>query len=134
MAFVRWRHGAAELLATVYDHGHSRQVRLACLGGAYHVYDETRAQVAHRFPDISVDWQAVERSLVIGPPAERAARAASGEPDHRLQWLDLEQALRRCAADAGDTCDAAALHGAADVLNRWRAAGPNPATPPPIAP
>ena len=129
MAFVRWRSNGAELLATVYDHGRSRQVRLACLGGAYHVYDQTRAQVAQRFPDIVVDWEAVERALVLGPPAERAA---SGEPDHRLKWVELKHALRRwgAAAEAGEPRDAAILHAAADVLNLWRGCTPQLTTPP----
>ena len=129
MAFVRWRSNGAELLATVYDHGRSRQVRLACLGGAYHVYDQTRAQVAQRFPGIVVDWEAVERALVLGPPAERAA---SGEPDHRLQWVELEHALRHwgAAAEAGEPHDAAILHAAANVLNLWRGGTPQLPTPP----
>jgi len=133
LAFVRWRSNGAELLATVYDHGRSRQVRLACLGGAYRVYEGVRDRVTARFPTIPVDWEAIDRALILGPPAERAARAASGEPNERLDWLDLERALRRwaAAAEAGEPRDAATLRAAAEVLSTWRTGFPRLTSPPP---
>ena len=45
MAFVRWRGNS---VTTLYDQGRSRQVRLACLGGAYYVWPEVQAQGVHR--------------------------------------------------------------------------------------
>ena len=126
MAFVRWRGNSAELLTTVYDQGRSRQVRLACLGGAYCVAPEHRAQVASRFPHIHVDWAAVDRSLVLGPPAEQAARAASGEPYERLDWLELERGLRYWAAmtEPLRRWEAVRLREAADLLRTWREGKP----------
>lgn len=126
MAFVRWRGNSAELLTTVYDQGRSRQVRLACLGGAYCVAPEVRAQVASRFPNIRVDWEAVDLALVLGPPAEQAARAASGEPNERLDWLELERGLRYWAAmiEPLYRLDAERLRQAAAVFREWRDAKP----------
>lgn len=83
MAFVRWRGNSAELLTTLYDQGRSRQVRLACLGGAYSVDPLVRATVAERFPAIRVDWEAVDRALAEGPPHEKTQTAA-GVPNDRL--------------------------------------------------
>jgi hypothetical protein len=126
VAFVRWRGNSAELLTTVYDQGRSRQVRLAGLGGAYHVAPEVRSQVASRFPNIRVDWEAVDMALVLGPPAEQAARVASGEPNDRQDWLELERRLRYWAAmtEPLRRWEAERLRQAAAVLREWREAKP----------
>ena len=98
MAFVRWRGRTAELLATVYAQGRSRQVRLACLGG--HAVDpDTRADVQARFPGIRVDWEAIDLAIASGSPAERGERAAHGWPDDRLEWLHLQRRLHYCRPD-----------------------------------
>ena len=94
MAFVRWRGNSAELLTTVYDQGRSRQVRLACLGGAYVVAPEIRDRVADHFPGIRVDWEAVDRALAEGPPHEKAQTAA-GMPNDRLLCRAPDYAERR---------------------------------------
>lgn len=52
MAFVRWRGTCAELLATVYENGRSRQILLANLPGPYASLG-TRLQVTKEHPDIS---------------------------------------------------------------------------------
>ena len=126
MAFVRWRGNSAELLTTVYAQGRSRQVRLACLGGAYVVQPEVRAAVAERFPNTPVDWDAVAGALVEGPPAERAQTAA-GVPNERLEWLDLERRLRYWAAMIAPRRpgEAQTLRGAAAVLSQWREGKPD---------
>lgn len=124
MAFVRWRGNSAELLTTVYEQGRSRQVRLACLGGAYFVYPEVRAAVAERFPGITVDWDMVDQALVEGPPRERAQ--AVQVPNDRLEWLQLERRLRYWAAQTEPIRpgEAQRLRAAAAVLSEWRQAKP----------
>ena len=125
MAFVRWRGNSAELLTTVYDQGRSRQVRLACLGGAYTVDPLVRTAVAERFPGIRVDWAAVDQALAEGPPHERAQTAA-GVPNDRLEWLTLERRLRYWAAmiEPRREADARPLRAAAALLAIWRSSKP----------
>lgn len=84
LAFIRWRGNSAELLTTVYDKGRSRQVRLACRGLVHAARAEDRADVASRFPYVRVDWDAVDQTLAIGPPAPQASRTAHGWPNDRL--------------------------------------------------
>ena len=121
MAFVRWRGNSAELLTTVYDQGRSRQVRLACLGGAYVVAPEIRDRVADHFPGIRVDWEAVDRALAEGPPHEKAQTAA-GMPNDRLEWLELERRLHYWAAmiEPRSAGDAQGLRAAAALFASWR--------------
>lgn len=124
MAFVRWRGNSAELLTTVYEQGRSRQVRLACLGGAYFVHPEVRAAVADRFPGVMIDWDAVDQALVEGPPHERAQ--AVEVPNDRLEWLQLERRLRYWAAQTEPIRpgEATRLRAAAAVFCDWRQAKP----------
>ena len=132
MAFVRWRGRTAELLATVYAQGRSRQVRLACLGG--HAVDpDTRADVQARFPGIRVDWEAIDLAIASGSPAERGERAAHGWPDDRLEWLHLQRRLHYWAALTAkcQPVDARALRNAADILAGWRNAPPSVPQPEP---
>jgi hypothetical protein len=121
VAFVRWRGNSAELLTTVYDQGRSRQLHLATLGGAYTVAPEIRDGVTTRFPEIRVNWDAVEQALIEGPPHERAQTTA-GMPNERLEWLELERRLRYWAAMAEPLRpdQARSLRSAAAVLAEWR--------------
>jgi len=66
MAFVRWRMNCAELLATVYRDGRSRQILLTNLPGPY-VPMHLKNEVSRRYPDIPVDWNAVQQALARGP-------------------------------------------------------------------
>lgn len=124
MAFIRWRGNSAELLTTVYEQGRSHQLRLACLGGNYHVLPEIRGAVTERFPQIAVDWDAVDQALVEGPPHERA-RAAE-VPNDRLEWFRLEQRLHYWAAmtEPIRPREADRLRAAAAILREWREAKP----------
>ncbi len=133
VAFVRWRGNSADLLTTVYEGGRSRQLRLAGLGGRYTVEPEMRAAVGRRFPNIRIDWDAIERALTVGPPHEQAATAA-GVPNDRLEWLELERRLRYWAALAEPLRPQESRHftAAAEVLGRWRYSRPDfPREPPP---
>ena len=125
MAFVRWRGNCAELLATVYDQGRSRRLRLAHLV-EMRVTPELRAEVAARFPGVRVDWDAVDVALARGSPAEQAERAAHDWPEDRLEWCHLQRRLQYWAAlsEARQPQDARALRAAAAALGNWRCAPP----------
>ena len=127
MAFVRWRGNSAELLMTVYDKGRSRQVRLACLGSARAARAEDRADVAARFPDAQVDWDAVDRTLAVGSPAAQADRTAHGRPNDPLEWLHLQRRLHYWAAltERLRPAEAQHLRAAARVLAQWREGCPS---------
>ncbi len=126
MAFIRWRGNSAELLTTVYDRGHSRQVRLATLGGAFYVEPHVRDAVTERFPDMHIDWDAVEVALTAGPPSERAQTAA-GVPNDRMEWLEIEHRLDRWAGmiQPRSTWQADRLRAAAAILHEWRQSKPD---------
>lgn len=125
MAFIRWRGNSAQLLTTIYEHGRSRQLHLATLGGAYTVAPEVRETVTARFPAIQVDWDAVEKTLTEGPPHERAQTAA-GMPNERLEWLEIERRLRYWAVMAEPLRpeQARCLRAAAGILAEWRLGNP----------
>ena len=118
MAFVRWRGRCAQLLATVYRDGRSKQVTLACLPGFY-VPESTMRYVAEKFPGIKVDWEAVNRSLAEVPPGVLKHKV----PEEHLDMASVEQYLRKWAAEADRKKlidDASRLYNAADVLTKWR--------------
>ena len=66
--------------------------------------------------------------------AEQAARAASGEPNERLDWLELERGLRYWAAmtEPLRRREVERLRGAADVLRAWREGKPYFPRPEPV--
>lgn len=120
MAFVRWRGCSAQLLATVYENGRSKQIALARLPEFY-ASDLTKMRVAEKFPHIRVDWEAVDRALAQGPPSGVLKRDAP--PDH-LDYAAVEHHLRQWAKEAekaGLGGDATKLLTAANVLTKWRA-------------
>ena len=120
MAFVRWRGSSAQLLATVYENGRSKQVTLASLPEFY-VSDLTRMRVAEKFPEVKVDWLAVDRSLAQGPPS---GILKQDTPPEHLEYATVEHHLRQWAEDADRANlgnDATKLCLAAEVLTEWRA-------------
>ena len=125
LVFIRWRGNSAELLTTVYEHGRSRQLRLACFGPLHYVAPEVQAEVTARFPGVTVDWPAVEEALAAGPPTAHAQQAA-GVPDDRLEWLHLERRLCYWAALTAPLRprEADRLRAAAAVLGEWRQGRP----------
>lgn len=122
MAFVRWRGNSAELLTTVYEQGRSRQVRLAGLGCRSYVWPDVPAKVAERFPQVVVDWAAVERTLAAGPLARQTDAAAAGAPNDQLEWLEIERRLRYWAAlvEPLRPWEAERLRAASELLREWR--------------
>ena len=61
MAFVRWRGGCAQLLATVWADGHPRQLLLTNVSGCSAPAALCEA-IAARFPTLTVDGAAVDRA------------------------------------------------------------------------
>ena len=83
MAFVRWRGHSAQLLTTVYERGRSRQVLLGRLPEAGGVPLHRRAAIAARWPDLRIDWAAVDRALAAGPPDAPALPPGPGRGPRR---------------------------------------------------
>lgn len=122
MAFVRWRGNCAELLATVYDQGRSRQILLANLRGADAVSASQQALITHRFPTLAINWSAVNQALAVGPPG-----SAPLTPAQHDRW-QVEDALRGWAQHPDLWPDERrALQAAAAALTAWRARSATPA-------
>ncbi len=125
MAFVRWRKNCAELLATRYENGKSRQVVLLNLAHPY-ITDDQRRQVDRRFPDVRVDWDKVVQALARRPDHDVPP------PPIRITWARVDQVLRDLkdlALSEGKTDDARTLIDAADTITWWRQRGDLPDDP-----
>ena len=119
MAFVRWRGRCAQLLATEYDHGRTRQRCLANLRGGYVVPQSTRAAIAAQYPEYTVDWEQIDRALAAGPPGAQPLST------QQLSWLEVEGRLREWAETPGILFrEAQTLRDAAETLTHWRAQEP----------
>ncbi len=116
MGFVRWRGRCAQLLATAYEDGRSKQVTLARLSEFY-VPESTKRDVEKKYPDVKVDWEKISRSLARGPPDIMKSKI----PDKHLDMAEVENYLRAWAAEAIDKNDSNSLNLAASVLTKWRA-------------
>ena len=116
MAFIRWRGRCAQLLATAYVDGRSKQITLTNLPGFY-ITETTKHFVAEKFPNIKVDWVTVTRSLAEGPPNSLQKKT----PTEHLDMAVVEQYLRKWAAEAKVVNHANRLYDAAGVLTEWRA-------------
>lgn len=117
MAFVRWRKNCAQLLTTVYENGRSRQILLVNFRGAFYATDSVQQFVAARFPEVEVDWKAVNRALAAGAPGDPPLTPKEWD------WAEAEDALRRWAKDAerSEPRSADCLQQAAEILTHWRA-------------
>lgn len=125
MAFVRWRKNCAELLATRYEGGKSRQVVLLNLAHPY-ITDDQRRQVHERFPDVQIDWDKVVQALARGPGGVEPPTPV------RITWARVDQVLRDLkdlALSQGKTDDARMLIDAADTITWWRMRGDLPNDP-----
>jgi len=116
MAFIRWRGRCAQLLATVYVDGRSKQITLTNLPNFY-VSEATMHYVAEKFPDVLVDWVTVTRMLAEGPPNILKEKT----PAEHLDMAVVEQYLRKWAAEAKVSNHAHSLYAAAGVLTELRA-------------
>lgn len=95
----------------MYDHGRSRQILLANLH---------RTMVAEQFPEVWIDWHAVDQALAIGP-----ATAVPPSSTH-LEWATMASWLQDWAMDRtqGLPAERATLQAAAQVLTFWQARRP----------
>lgn len=116
MAFIRWRGRCAQLLATVYVDGRSKQITLTNLPNFY-VPEATMNYVAEKFPDVLVDWVTVTRLLAEGPPNILKEKT----PAEHLDMAEVELYLLKWAAEAKVANHAHHLYAAAGVLTEWRA-------------
>lgn len=102
MAFVRWRGRSTQLMprpkGTRYENGRSRQVTLASLPDFY-VSESTKRRVAEKFPQIKVDWLAVDEALAQGP----SGILKRSIPPKHLDYAIVEHHLRQWADDAEET-------------------------------
>lgn len=115
MAFVRWRGNSATLLASVYEGGRSRQVRLANLGAGYGVSDSVRRSVIMNFPDIQVDWNAVNTAMAQGPTHSAPLT------EKQMDYLTVENLLCEWASYSSPyPQECTELLRAAAVLQHWR--------------
>ncbi len=116
MAFVRWRGRCAQLLATVYDHGTSRQVLLANLGGALSISQSLQDAIAQRWPTLTIHWSVINEALALGPPGTPAPAPA------QRTWLDVAYLLRQWAdTHAHAPQERRDLFAAATLLTAWHA-------------
>ena len=117
MAWIRWRGQSAQLMATVWDGGKTRQRYLASLGGVYTVPEWVQQEITDRFPTIPIDWTAIQATLVTGPPGTAAPSA------QMLDWAEVEARLRDWAQTGPEDYpgERQALRAAAQILEAWRA-------------
>lgn len=116
MAFIRWRGRCAQLLATMYVGGRSKQIILTNLPHFY-VSEATMHYVTEKFPDVKVDWITVTRMLAEGPPNILKEKT----PTEHLDMAKVEQYLRKWATETKIANHAQCLNAAAGVLTEWRA-------------
>lgn len=115
MAWIRWRGTTAHLMATVWIAGKNRHRYLASLGGVYSVSAGTRAAVSANYPDLHIDWAAIDRALAQGPPGTRPL------PPEAWDWAAVEHQLRDWAVQEEVlACERRTLEEAAEILQSWR--------------
>lgn len=104
----------------MYDQGRSRQILLTPLQGAYATPASVRKAVAEQFPEVVVDWHAVDQALASGPPT------AVPPSSRQLEWATVASWLQDWAMDGTQGCPAerAILQAAAQVLTSWQARRP----------
>ena len=125
MAFVRWRGGCAQLLASVWEDGRSRPMLLTHWPG-FAASVALRAGIAARCPTLTVDGAAVDRALVAGPPG-RPALMPPARP-----WAETAPDLRTWALTTDVPRERTDLEMAARVLTLWatRVPASSPSLPP----
>ncbi|GEM_PF-1102226 len=116
MAFIRWRGRCAQLLATMYVDGCSKQITLTNLPDFY-ITEATMHYVTEKFPDVLVDWATVTRMLAEGPPN----KLKENTPTEHLDMAEVEHYLRKWAAETKVASHAQCLYATAGILTDWRA-------------
>lgn len=116
MAFIRWRGRCAQLLATIYEDGRSKQITLLSIPG-FHISEVEKQQVTRKFPDINVDWVAIAITLAQGPPG----MLKTTTPKEHLTMSEVEHYLRKWSQESMTAKEAYHLGAAASILTEWRA-------------
>ena len=115
MAWIRWRGTSAHLMVTVWVEGKNRQRYLGNLGGVYSVSPAMRRAIADRYPDLPIDWAAIDRTLAQGPPGTPPLGSDAED------WATVEHHLRDWALRADlPAHDRRMLEDTADLLQDWR--------------
>ncbi len=119
MAWIRWRGDTAQLMATVWEDGHSHQQYLGSLGAEYTVPSHRRDHITARFPTVLIDWDAINQAVATGPRGTPPLNPTA------LTWATVEWQLEAWSetGPALDRMERQALHLAALVLRNWRARG-----------
>ena len=103
-------------MTTEWVDGKSRQRYLASLGGVYAVSGSLRAAIAAQYPDVVIDWAAIDCALAVGPPGSQPLPATAWD------WAYVEHLLREWAATGPEVFpnERATVQAAAAVLQAWR--------------
>ena len=116
MAFVRWRGRCAQLIATIYEDGRSKQKTLTALP-EFNISQQIRDEVAQKYPHIPVDWNQISRDFAKGPPEHLRIPT----PVEHQDMAVIETLLRKWSREADNRKDAEKLWDAAIVLCSIRA-------------
>ncbi len=115
MAWIRWRGSNAHLMVTEWIEGKHRQRYIESLGGVYSVSASMRAVLAARYPDLRIDWAAIDHALAQGPPGTRPLAPEAWD------FAAVEHHLRDWALGGeGLPSERGALEEAANILQIWR--------------
>lgn len=77
MAFVRWRGETAQILASVWKEGKSKQVRVCSLPPEQRtITPGLKEIVAKEVPDVVIDWDEIQNQLDAGPAGGDYMRTA----------------------------------------------------------
>lgn len=115
MAFIRWRGRCAQLLATVYQDGRSKQIRLLTMP-EFHITPHMQELVEQAHPAIRIDWDKIHRDFAKGPPMH----LVSPMPEEHQEMAIVENRLRKWSRAMTEWKDAKILLDAAILLVNHR--------------
>lgn len=105
MAFVRWRGNTAQVLASTWEDGRSKQVLICSLPpGERQITASIKAAVERDLPSIAVNWTSIQEALDAGPKGR--------------EYQEVARQLLAWSADAHPQYSKA-LRDAANVLWTW---------------
>lgn len=109
MAFVRWRGNTAQILASAWIDGKSKQIRVLSLPpGERTVSKGLKEVVASQLPSVTIDWDEIQTLLDAGPGGGEYMRVAV----QLFEWsasLDLTREERQKLREASDVLMAFSL-------------------------
>lgn len=111
MAYIRFRGNTTQLLATVWKDGKNKQIVLFNLGGTVTITKNVQEVVEDRFPDVPIDWEAVQRQLDAGPTEKNEYQAIADKLRAWSTQLSLDPADARKLIEASDVLRRSMLTG-----------------------